>query len=187
MGFKRENGALLFLAILLTGCAMGLGWALGSSKLHLSIILAAFVLILLILLFGRLTRTMREILFFFKALKNDDTGIQYHAHRRSPLINELNRQMNELNLNYREIKVANELREQYFLQVLENISGGLLLLTKTGHVSHINRQALALFDMEKLTHIKALERIDPRLYELVAGHEPGQQGRIQAPLQGERD
>ena len=98
MGFRRENEpTLLFLVILLAVSAMGLGRALGSSKLHLSIILAAFVVILMILLFGRLTRTKREILFFFKALKNDDTGIHYHAHGKGPLIDELIQQMNELN------------------------------------------------------------------------------------------
>lgn len=172
------------LAILLTGSATGLGLALGSSKLHLSIILSAFVVFLLVLLFGRLTKTNREILFFFKALRNNDTSIQYNAHRKSRLINELNQHMNELNLNYREIKVANELREQYFMQILENISAGLLLLTGTGHVSHINRQALALFDMEKLTHIKALKQIDPRLYDLMEGMRPDSKAEFRLPYRG---
>ena len=82
MGFKRENGRVLILSIMLTVSAVGMGWALTSSRFHLSIILLTLVLILLFLLFRRLTKTSREILFFFKALENDDSSISYSANEK---------------------------------------------------------------------------------------------------------
>ena len=97
MGFKKENGRMLLLALLLTASAAGMGWTLANSRFHLSIILLALVLILFLRLFRRLTKTSREILFFFKALKNDDSSISYSANRSSQLIDELSSYLNELN------------------------------------------------------------------------------------------
>ena len=75
MGFKRENASMLLLTILATGTSICLGWALANQRFHLAIILLALVLILLALLFRRLSLTNREVLFFFKALQNDDNTI----------------------------------------------------------------------------------------------------------------
>jgi two-component system nitrogen regulation sensor histidine kinase NtrY len=178
MGFKRKNGAMLILALLLTGCSIGLGWALTSSRLHLSIILIIVVLILLIQLHRTLSKTNQEILFFFKALKNDDTSINYTANRRNSLLDELSHHLNEINLNFRKMKVDQELREQYFNLILENLSGGLMVVTKTGHVHHINPQALTLFDIPKLTHIKALKEVHPELFGVVKDMRPGSKGEL---------
>jgi len=178
MGFKRKNGTMLFLALLLTGFSVGLGWAITSSRPHLSIILLLVVLVLLTMLYRTLSKTNREVLFFFKALKNDDTSINYTANRRSHLFDELSHHLNEINLNFRKMKVDHELREQYFNLILENISGGLMVVTKTGHVNHINQQALTLFDLVNLTHIRALKEVHPELYGVVEGMRPGSRGEL---------
>jgi len=178
MNFNRENGRMMLLALLLISSAAGMGWALANSRFHLSIILLALVLILFLMLFRRLTKTSREILFFFKALKNDDSSISYSASRSSKLIDELSGYLNELNRNFREMKVDQELREQYFMRILENLSGGLLVLAKTGHVNHINQQALDLFELPRLTHIKALKEVDQKLYGLIEGMKPGTKSKF---------
>ena len=178
MNFNRENGRLLLLGLLLTSSAVGMGWALANSRFHLSIILLALVLILFLMLFRRLTLTSREILFFFKALKNDDSSISYSASRSSKLIDELSGYLNELNRNFKEMKVDQELREQYFMRILEKLSGGILVLAKTGHVNHINQQALDLFELPRLTHFKALKEVDQKLYGLIEGLKPGTKSKF---------
>ena len=173
MGFKRENTGMLLLTIGVTGISICLGWALANQRFHFAIILLALVLILLVLLYRRLTHTNREVLFFFKALQNDDSSILYKAPHRSKLIDELNAYMNQLNRNFSEMKVDQELREQYFSQILENLSGGILVLTKTGHVNHINQQALHLFNLAQLSHVKALKEVDQKLFKVIEDMKPG--------------
>ena len=112
-----------------------------------------------------------------KALKNDDSSISYSASRSNQLTEELSTYLNELNRNFREMKVDQELREQYFMRILEKLSGGILVLTKTGHVNHINQQALDLFEVSRLTHIKVLKEADEKLYGLIEGMKPGAKGK----------
>ena len=71
------------------------------------------------------------------------------------------------------MKVNHDLREQYFNRILENLSGGLLVVAKTGHVNHINQQALQMFNLHKLTHLKALRAMNSGLYGVIEHLKPG--------------
>jgi len=169
---------MLLLTILVTGISICLGWALANQRFHLAIILFTLILILLVMLYRRLTLTNREILFFFKALQNDDRSILYRNQHRSKLIDELSYYLNQLNQNFSEMKVDHELREQYFNLILENLSGGILVLTKTGHVNHINQQALTLFNIVQLSHVKALKEVDQKLFGMINSMKPGRKSEF---------
>ena len=121
------------------------------------------------LLYGLLTRTQKKILFFFEALENDDTSVHYSSGLRSRFTDELNVYLNQLNLNFREMRISHDLREQYFNRILENLSSGLMVISKTGHINHINQEALRLFGLANLTHVKALAEVDRNLYTVASG------------------
>jgi two-component system nitrogen regulation sensor histidine kinase NtrY len=144
MAFERHARLLLALLLLLVVTSMGLGWALLSSSLHLSILLGISICAELAILYRMLTKTHREILFFFKALENDDTSITYRSDHRGRIIDELHQYMEALNRGFKEMQISNELREQYFSRILENLSSGLLVAAKTGHIHHVNQEALRL-------------------------------------------
>jgi two-component system nitrogen regulation sensor histidine kinase NtrY len=167
MAFERHARLLLALLLLLVVTSMGLGWALLSSSLHLSILLGISICAELAILYRMLTKTHREILFFFKALENDDTSITYRSDHRGRIIDELHHYMEALNRGFKEMQISNELREQYFSRILENLSSGLLVAAKTGHIHHVNQEALRLLDVPQLTHIKALKEVHRKLYEQV--------------------
>lgn len=169
MAFKRYKMNLLVLIILVVITSSTMGWAVFSSKMHLVIIFAVLVLVESILLYHYLTRTNKEILFFFKALENDDTSISYKSDHRNRIINELHHYLNGLNANFRELKISNEIREQYFSRILESISSGLMVIAKTGHVNHINHEALRLFNVPHLTNVKALAGVHQKLHSVVTG------------------
>ena len=167
MGFRRHTlslGTMLFLVVIFS---VGLGWALFASHLHLAIVLLFLILTVIFLLFKLLTRTQNEILFFFKALENDDSSIAYRSNHKSRFIDELHRYLNVLNESFREMKLNHEVRERYFSQILENLSSGLLVISKTGHVNHINQKALKLFNVPQLTHVKALSDVDGKLHSIL--------------------
>ncbi len=167
MGFKGHKLSLGILLGLLAVCSMGFGWALSSSRLHLALVLFIVILTLIFLLFRLQSRTQNQILFFFKALENDDTSLTYHSSHKSKFTDELHHYLNVLNESFREMKMNHEKREQYFSQILENLSSGLLVVSKTGHVNHINQEALRLFTIPQLTHIKALSEVDEKLHSIL--------------------
>jgi two-component system, NtrC family, nitrogen regulation sensor histidine kinase NtrY len=169
MVFKRHHLHLIILIIFLVISSTFLGWALSSPNIHLAILLGIAIVVDFVLLYLQLTRTNREILFFFSALENDDTSIRYSSTYRSRFIDELHQHLNRLNESYREMKLDNEKREQYFSQILEHLSSGLMLITKTGHINHINDEALRLLNLPQLTHIRALFQKYPELQGRIKG------------------
>lgn len=164
MGFKNYHMSLIVLIILVIVSATLMGWALSFARIHLAILLATGIVVGAVFLFLKITRYNREVLFFFRALENDDTSIKYASTHRNAYIDELHRHLNRVNENYRDLKLANELREQYFSKILEHVSSGLILISKTGHINQINEEALRLLNLPRLTHIKALSRLYPGLY-----------------------
>lgn len=169
MGFKRYTISVLLLMVLLVASSMGMAWALFSARMHLAVGFLVLIAIWIVLLFSLLTKTHKEILFFFKALENDDTSIHFRSNRNNRIMDELNLYLNQLNRNFQEMKMEHELREQYFNRILENLSSGLMVIAKTGHINHINKEALQLFNVPNLTHIKSLSELDQRLFTAVSG------------------
>ena len=164
MGFRNHNITMLALVVLLISSATLLGWALTSSRIHLAILLGICIAAEAVFLHQKLTRFKREILFFFNALENDDTSINYSSNHRNNFIDELHRHLNKVNGNFQELRLNNEKREQYFSRILDHLSSGLMLISKTGHINQINEEALRLLNISKLTHIKALSQLYPGLY-----------------------
>ena len=169
MAFKRHSLILTALLFLLVGTSVGLGWCMFSTRLHLAILLGIAVILEVGVAYRLLTRTHREILFFFKALENEDTSIRYGSDHRNSIIDELHRYMDALNQGFRRIQFSSELREQYFSRILENLSSGLLVASKTGHIQHVNQEALRLLNLPNLTHLKALSEVNQSLYQKVQG------------------
>ncbi len=165
MVFRAHHIKLIALIAFLVISATLLGWALSSSRMHLAILMGIGILAAGLFLFQLLTRSNREILFFFKALENDDTSIRFPSSRRSQFIDELHLHLNRVNENFQELKLDNEKREQYFGRILEQLSSGLLVISKTGHINQINEEALRLLNLPQLTHIKALSPLYPGLHK----------------------
>lgn len=164
--------------ILVVISSMALGWALFASRLHLAILLLLLILTGIFIIFKLLTRTQNEILFFFKALENDDSSIAYRSNHRNRFIDELHRYLNVLNESFRDMKLNHDKRERYFSQILENLSSGLMVVSKTGHVNHINQEALSLFHITQLTHLKALSEVDSKLHSLLQNLEPREKREV---------
>ena len=164
MGFRNHNLHLSLLLLMLVISSVGLGWALSASRMHLAILLAVGMVVEMLFLYNRLTWSQREILFFFRALENDDSSIRYRSPHRSRFIHEMHQHLNRINDLFREMKLSQERREQYFSRILSHISSGLMVISRTGHINQINQEALRLLNLTKLTHIRALSQSNPKIY-----------------------
>ena len=93
------------LMILLAICAVLLGWALSNARSHLAILLGIAVLAVAVILYLRMTRINKEILYFFRALENEDSSLKYKADHRNSLIDELHRNLNRVNENFQSLRL----------------------------------------------------------------------------------
>lgn len=167
MGFRTYHIKLIVLLVLLLISATMLGWALSFSRIHLAILLGIVIIAGIVFIFQLLTRTNRDILFFFRALENDDTSIKYSSRHRNSFIDELHQYLNSVNVNFQELKLNNEQKEQYFSRILKHLSSGLLVISKKGYVNQINEEALRLLNLPQLTHLKALSQLYPGLHHKI--------------------
>ena len=165
MGFRNHFIQLSLLLVLLVLSSVTLGWALSVSRMHLAILLALGIIVETVFLFNRLARSQREILFFFRALENEDTSLIYRSSHRSRFIHEMHQHLNRINGLFQKMKLEQERREQYFSRILEHISSGLMVISPTGHINQINQEALRLLNVQQLTHIRALNQSNPRIYD----------------------
>ena len=163
MAYRSYKTDQIILIMLLVICAAMLGWALSRERIHLAILLGIGIFVAASILYWRMNRINREVLFFFRALENDDTSLRYSTDHRNWLIDELHRHLNRVNEIFQNMQLNNALSEQYFSKVLEHISSGLLVISPTGHVDQVNQEALRLLNLQQLTHIKALSQTHPDL------------------------
>lgn len=163
MRFKPYHFSLIILIILVVIGSAILGMALSAERIHLAIMLVLGIILVVTVLYLRLTRFNREILYFFRALENEDTALNYTSKHRNSFIEELHRHMNRVNKAFQDMQVKNEVREQYFSKVLEHLSSGLMIISSTGFVNQVNEEALRLLNLQGLTHIKALSQTYPGL------------------------
>lgn len=163
MGFKSHHIKLIALLVLMVISSVFLGWALWSTRTHLAILFAFSVALESAAIYYQMSRWNREVLYFFRALENDDTSISYNAVHQSRFVNELHGHLTRLNGIFQEMKLSNERREQYFSRILENLSSGLMVISRRGYVNHINNEALRLLNLPQLTHTRALSQWYPSL------------------------
>jgi nitrogen fixation/metabolism regulation signal transduction histidine kinase len=164
MDFRKHHILVAGMVLLLVSIAVLLGWALSLSRIHLAILLGICIIMVSAFLYIQQTRLNREILFFFRALENEETSIKYGSSHRSGVIDELHQHLNRVNETYQQLRLNDEIREQYFSRILEHLSSGLIIISGTGHINQVNEEALRLLKLKKLTHLKALKQLYPGLH-----------------------
>jgi nitrogen fixation/metabolism regulation signal transduction histidine kinase len=178
MGFKRYNGAIWVWIILTVLTSVALGWALAVSRIHLAILLSIVIAMETGSLFLLLTRNQRNILHFFRSLENTDTALNYTSPFRGKFVDELHQYLNNVNKIFQEIRLNNELQEQFFSKILKHLSHGFLVIAPTGHINFINPEALRLLQLSNLTHVQALAEGNPKVYAVLKGMESLQKREI---------
>ena len=161
MAYKNFNRTLSFKLILSTIVALSIGFALGYKLDLLLIIFLSLIEIILILnLIFFLNRTNRQINFFIKAIRNDDTSLRFPKFSGNKIINDLHLSLNELNITLQELKIKTKIREKFFSEIMQNIDTGIIVFNEKGFILNVNRSLLELFEIKILTHLSQFDKID---------------------------
>jgi two-component system, NtrC family, nitrogen regulation sensor histidine kinase NtrY len=134
-------------------------------------------------LINYLNTTNRNIRFFFDSVKNDDSSLSFPTDSQNKTFSELNRSMNRVNQQIRNLKIENRSQEQYFQILLEHIATGIISYDEKGFIIHANSSAKKLLSADVLTHLQQIENIDRKLYQAILGLKPNER-RLIALLTG---
>ena len=122
--------------------------------------------------------TNRRLFYFFDAIRNDDLTLSFPEKTNNKTIVELNKSLTKVNKQIQQIKIENQLQEQYFQALLEHAATGILTFDQNGFVLHSNASARKLFGLEVLTHLNQTERVDHRLFQTLKTIRPSEQKLI---------
>ncbi len=151
-----------------------MGWLFfGKQAYFIGIFFILIFTIQIFELISYLNRTNRKIAFFFDAIRNDDSTLNFPENTGNKALNDLNASLNKLNERIKNIKFELEEQEQYFKTILEHISIGIITYNEKGSIFLSNSAAQNILKHEHLTHINQLNRIDKKLFSTLKELQPG--------------
>ena len=163
---------LIFRVILMTVTALLIGfswswnwWAiLGFSFLLMT--LQVYLLIHFI------NSTNRKIAYFFDAIRNEDFTLRFPEKVSIESFKELNVSLNRVNSLIQEVHLQLQIRERYYQEIMKQANIGILTYNDKGHILFSNPTVEKLLNHKPLNHIKQLQQVDMRLYQLFAELKP---------------
>lgn len=159
---------ILIRLLIIVLVAIGIGWAFSSgNQLIPGSILLVLLVILAINLLHYQNKINERINYFFEAIKNEDFSLTFPAHKKDKIIRELNQHLTEVNEQIQRIQMKNHQQEQYFRALIEHVGTGILTYDENGFVIHANMALKKILGLEQFTHLKQLEKVDPRLAQVL--------------------
>lgn len=171
---QKLNRQIIFRVFFLAAIALLLGWLIFGEHIY---VLVAFLLLVFVIqvaeLINFLNRTNRKIAYFFDAIRNDDSTLNFPEKTGNKSLNELNKGLNKVNDLIKNIKFELREQEQYFQTILEHVSIGIFTYNEKGTVFLANSAAKKLIGHEHFTHINQINRIDKKLFTALKDLQPG--------------
>lgn len=162
---------------------------LGFSVVKAWYLALAFALVALIVqvygLIRFINRTNRKIAYFFDAIKNEDFTLRFPERVAIKSFKELNQSLNRVNGLIQEVHLQLQVREKYYQEILKQANIGIMTYNKKGHILYANPTLEKLLNYSPLNHIKQLEQIDPKLYQVFKPFRPFE--RVLFQLTNERE
>ena len=171
---QHLNRNIVYRSSLLAFNAVATGWLLFDQKIYVLAIFFTIIFVSQVIeLINFLNRTNRKIAWFFDAIKNEDSTLNFPVNTGNKALNELNSSLNKVNELIKNIRFDLQEQEQYFKTILENVSVGILTHNEKGNIFLANSATKNLLGHEHLTHINQIKQIDRKLFttikELQAG------------------
>jgi len=171
---RHLNRNIILRVSLLALNAITTGWLLFDQEIYLPAIFTVIIFVFQVVeLINFLNRTNRKIAWFFAAIRNEDSTLNFPVNTGNKALNELNSSLNSVNELIKNIKFDLQEQEQYFQTILENVSIGILTHNEKGNIFLANAAAKQLLGREHLTHINQINQIDRKLFTVIKELQPG--------------
>jgi two-component system nitrogen regulation sensor histidine kinase NtrY len=165
---------IVFRSCILAISALLMGWVFfDRDSTVLGIFIAVIFAFQVAELIYFLNQTNRKIAFFFDAIRNDDSTLNFPEKTGNKSLSELNASLNRVNELIKKIKFELQEQEHYFKTILEQVSIGIITFNEKGNIFLANTSARNLLNHEHLTHINQISRVDKKLFAAISELQPG--------------
>lgn len=119
--------------------------------------------------------TNDAISYFFRALRNDDTTLQFPNKIKNSSLSRLYEGMNSLNRHFQDIKLQNEYNERYYKTLIRNSATGLIVLNHRNEVELMNEVACRYAGISsESTNPNIIKVKNAEFYEAICRLQPGE-------------
>ncbi len=176
---------ILIRVLLIVILSVLLGYLIAADKsLRISLLCFMAIAVLTTNLISFLNTTNKKIKYFFEAVKNDDSNLSFPVQEKNKTVREIYKSMNGVNQQIQKLKIENRNQEQYFSILIEHLAIGIITFNNKGFILHSNSFAKKLLEVDILTHLKQIERIDEKLYHTINSIKPFERRLVPINSQG---
>lgn len=154
-------GPLVEQLVLLVLATAGLGAILASGFYISSILFVPLVGLCIYRIIRRYGESIRRVTFMFNAIDNDDLTFRFRDDEAEADNRMLNTALNRIKEIIVRAKLRAEERERYYQLIMECARTGLVTVNDAGSVYQANGEALRIFGLPRMTHIRQTETSMP--------------------------
>ena len=167
-------GPVVACALLLAAASGASVWAFFAGYQALLILFVPLGVVAFYRLLHRFGNTIRRVSFMFDAVDNDDMTFRFNEDPSKVDSAMLNAALNRIKEILLQTKHRAEERERYYQLIMECAQTGLLTVNDAGSVYQANGEALRIFGLHRLTHIRQLENPAPEAFRALRAIRPGE-------------
>jgi two-component system, NtrC family, nitrogen regulation sensor histidine kinase NtrY len=170
----HTRSRVIVLALILVFFTMA-GYQLATSHYSAAMVLFAAGMLALWIEMRIYRFTNDAITYFFHALRNDDTTLQFPNKIKNSSLSRLYDGMNQLNRHFQDIRLQNEYNERYYKTLIRNSATGLLVLNQLNEVELMNEVACRYAGISPdSTNPNMIKVKNEAFYEAVCRLQPGE-------------
>ena len=170
---------ILVRVIMLVAFTTGVVWSFTTGRLlWVGFTLSIGILFSTSELIVFINKVNRQVKYFFEAIKNEDFTLRLPASPGDTILQELYRNMEEVNRQVQKAYIENREMEQYFRSMIEHAATGIFSIDHKGFVVHSNSAFRQLIGRDVFTHVRQLEQVDAGFYKTVLRMGPADQKMV---------
>ena len=168
MVYKRFYSQII-VQILFLGCTMmAFCWSVVHPHLMVTRInLGIIILLQLGYLLYYLNRINRDLVRFFESVKFQDASLTFHSQKTDGAFKELYKNFNLVIDQFRNLRSSLEKDRFFYLNALNHIGIGLIVINESGNVLFSNKSFETFFSSKKISHIDSLQSLKNGLPEMI--------------------
>lgn len=163
---------------LLCAASVALGWAVSGRWYSLSLLLVPLIAATVLRLIRLYSDSIRRVTFMFNAIDNDDFTFRFREDPGAVDDDMLNAALNRIKEIMVRAKLRAEERERYYQLIMECARTGLVTINDAGSVYQANGEALRIFALPRITHIRQLSASVPNACRVLAAIRPGEKHSV---------
>lgn len=165
-------------SVILCVASVACGWVVAQGLYPLMLACVPLMVLAVWRILHIYGNSIRRVTFMFDAIENDDLSFRFNEDPSKVDNTMLNVALNRIKEILSQTKARAEERERYYQLIMESAQTGLITLNDTGSVYQANGEALRIFGVSQLHHVRQLEHPLPEVSRALATIRPGDKLRV---------